>query len=107
MVSEYYILTFILLLAFTWLLNIDIITYIYNNCGFFLTFIFFIKKIVGTVAIFYKRDSIFIIWRIPTGINYIIDIINILYISDLFTNLLLVLKFRINRLYIIIKNYII
>ena len=38
-------------------------------------------------------------------INYIVNIINILYIFDLFINLFLVLKFRINGLYIIIKDY--
>ena len=39
------------------------------------------------------------------GINYIINIINILYIFNLFTNLFSVSKLRINKLYIIIKNY--
>ena len=41
------------------------------------------------------------------GINYIINIVNILYIPNLFTNLFLALKLRVNGLYIIIKNYII
>ena len=41
------------------------------------------------------------------GINYIINIINILYMFNLFINLLLILKFRVSKLYIIIKNYII
>ena len=41
------------------------------------------------------------------GINCIIDMINILYIFDLFINLFLVLKFRVSELYIIIKDYII
>ena len=31
MILEHYILTSILLLVFIWLLNIDIIIYIYNN----------------------------------------------------------------------------
>ena len=39
------------------------------------------------------------------GINYIINIINILYIFNLFINLFSALKFRFNKLYIIIKNY--
>ena len=39
------------------------------------------------------------------GINYIVDMVNILYISNLFINLLLVLKLRVSKLYIIIKNY--
>ena len=41
------------------------------------------------------------------GINYIIDIIDILYIFNLFINLFLVLKFRVSGLYITIKDYII
>ena len=106
-ILEYYILISILLLIFVWLLNIDIIIYIYNNCGFFLIFILFIKRIVRVVTAFYKRGSISIIWRIPTGINYIINMVDILYIFNLFTNLFLVLKLKVNRLYIIIKNYII
>ena len=39
------------------------------------------------------------------GINYIIDIVNILYIFNLFINLLSILKFKVSGLYIIIKNY--
>ena len=31
--------------------------------------------------------------------------VDVLYISDLFTNLFLVSKFRVSELYIIIKNY--
>ena len=41
------------------------------------------------------------------GINYIIDIIDVLYIFNLFINLLLILKLKTSGLYIIIKNYII
>ena len=81
--------------------------YIYNNYRFFLIFTSFIKRIVGVVIIFYKKNNISIIWRIPIRINYIIDIINMLYIFDLFINLFLVSKFRVNKLYIIIKDYII
>ena len=86
------------------MLNINTIIYIYNNCGFFSTFIFFIKKIIGVIATFYKKNNIFITWRIPIGINCIIDIVDVLYIFNLFINLFLVLKFRINKLYITIFN---
>ena len=106
-VLKYYILIFILLLIFVWLFNTDIIIYIYNNYRFFSIFIFFIERIVGVIVIFYKKNNIFIIWRISIGINYIVDIIDMLYISDLFINLFLVLKFKVNGLYIIIKDYII
>ena len=41
------------------------------------------------------------------GINYIINIINILYTPDLFINLFLTSKLRISELYITIKDYII
>ena len=107
MILEYYILISILLLISAWLLNIDIIIYIYNNCGFFLTFISLIKRIVEVVTISYKKDNIFMAWRTPIGINYIIDMINILYTPNLFINLFLILKFRVSELYIIIKDYII
>ena len=60
-VLEYHILISILLLVFVWLFNIDIIIYIYNNHKLFLIFIFFIERIVGVVAIFYKKNNIFII----------------------------------------------
>ena len=59
------------------------------------------------IIIFYKKDNIFITWRISMEINYIIDMVDILYIFNLFINLFLALKFRVNRLYIIIKDYII
>ena len=59
------------------------------------------------IIIFYKKGNISIAWRTPIGINYIIDMINILYIFNLFINLLLALKLRVSELYIIIKNYII
>ena len=59
MILEYYTLISILLLAFIWLLNIGIIIYIYNNCGFFLIFIFFIKRIIEVIIIFYGKNSIF------------------------------------------------
>ena len=36
-----------------------------------------------------------------------VDIINILYIFNLFINLFLILKFKVSGLYIIIKDYII
>ena len=104
-VLEYYILISILLLAFIWLLNIGTIIYIYNNYRFFSIFIFFIKRIVGAVIIFYKKNNIFIAWKTSTGINYIVNIINILYILNLFTNLFLTSKFRANKLYIITKDY--
>ena len=107
MVLEYYTLIFILSLAFIWLLNTDTIIYIYNNCGLFSIFIFFIKRIVGVIAAFYGKNNIFIVWRTSIGINYIINIVDILYMSNLFINLFLTLKLRVNRLYIIIKNYII
>ena len=60
-ILEYYTLTSILLLIFIWLLNIDIIIYIYNNCKLFLIFIFFIEKIVEVVVVFYGKNSISII----------------------------------------------
>ena len=61
MILKYYILISISLLVFIWLFNINITAYIYNNCRLFSTFIFFIKKIMGVVATFYKRNNIFII----------------------------------------------
>ena len=106
-ILECYILTSILLLIFVWLLNTDTIIHIYNNYGLFSIFISLIKRIMGAIIIFYKKNNIFIIWRTPIGINYIVNIINILYISNLFINLLLISKFRANKLYIITKNYII
>ena len=59
------------------------------------------------VIIFYKKGSISIAWRIPMGINCIINMVNILYIFNLFINLLSTLKLRVSGLYIITKNYII
>ena len=41
------------------------------------------------------------------GINYMVNMVDILYISDLFINLFSALKLRVNGLYIIIKDYII
>ena len=61
MILKYYTLTSILLLVFIWLFDIGVTAYIYNNHKFFLIFIFFIKKIMGAVAIFYKKGNIFII----------------------------------------------
>ena len=58
MVLEYYILISILLLIFIWLFNINTIIYIYNNYKLFSIFIFLIKKIVGVITIFYKKDNI-------------------------------------------------
>ena len=107
MILEYHILISILLLVSVWLLNINTIIYIYNNYKLFLIFIFFIKRIVGVIVVFYKKNSIFMIWRIFIGINYIVNMIDMLYISNLFINLFLISKFRVSRLYIIIKNYII
>ena len=107
MVLEYYTLISILLLVSAWLFNINTIVYIYNNHRLFLIFIFFIKRIVEIIAAFYKKDNISIAWRISIKINYIIDMVNILYIFNLFINLFLILKFRVSGLYIIIKDYII
>ena len=59
-ILKYYILISILLLVSAWLLDIDTIIYIYNNYRFFLIFIFLIKKIVGAIIIFYKKNNIFI-----------------------------------------------
>ena len=107
MVLKHYTLIFILLLVFVWLLNTNIIIYIYNNCGLFSIFTSLIKKIVGAIAIFYKRGNISIAWRTPTKINYMVNIIDVLYTPNLFINLFSALKFKINKLYIITKNYII
>ena len=87
------------------MLNIGVIVYIYNNHRLFSIFTSLIERIVRVIIIFYKKGSIFITWRTPIGINYIIDIIDILYISDLFINLFLALKLKASGLYIIIKNY--
>ena len=106
MILEYYILIFILLLVFI-LFNTDIIVYIYNNYRLFLIFIFFIERIVKIIIIFYKKNSIFIVWRTSIKINYIVDMIDVLYIFNLFINLFLILKLRVSELYIIIKDYII
>ena len=57
------------------------------------------------IAVSYKKNNIFITQKTSTEINYIINIINILYISNLFINLFSASKFRANKLYITTKNY--
>ena len=47
------------------------------------------------------------VWRDPSGDKYIIIILDILYIFELFINLFLVFRFWINKLYILTKDYII
>ena len=107
MILEYYTLISILLLAFVWLLNIDTIAHMCNNYKLFSTFTPLIERIVGAVAVSYGKGNISITWRTPTGINYIVNMIDILYTPNLFTNLFLILKLRVSGLYIIIKDYII
>ena len=105
MVLEHHTLISILSLVFAWLLNIGVMAYICNNHGLFSTFTLFIEKIVGAVIISYGRDSISMGWKTPMGINCMVNMINILYTLDLFTNLFSASKLRANGLYIIIKDY--
>ena len=105
MVSEHHALTSISPLASAWLLDTGATAHMCNNRGLFSTFTPLVERIVGAVAASYGRGSISMAWRTPTGINCMVDMVDVLYTPDLFTNLLSASKLRASGLYITTKDY--